>query len=96
MEIRLDKRHTVGFNPREEYPAYEGMGRITEDRHAYNLARISNLIVKMIVDGANEDELGRAIRHSMVVIDSHKYNLDYERSAVVEDIEELSMKYQKN
>ena len=44
------------------------------------MGRISNLITDMTLKGATEDELARAVRHSMVVIDAEKHNLDYRRS----------------
>ena len=42
---------------------------------------VSNLITDMTIKGANNDELARAVRHSMVVIDSEKHNLDVKASA---------------
>lgn len=41
---------------------------------------ISNLIADMTLGGANEEEITRAIKHSMVVIDTEKHKLDYTRS----------------
>lgn len=34
----------------------------------------------MTLRGADEDELARAVKHSMVVIDAEKHKLDYKRS----------------
>lgn len=57
---------------------------------------ISNLITDMTLsDGATEDELARAVRHSMVVIDAEKHKLDYKRSEVENGIAELKRKYQR-
>lgn len=58
------------------------------------MGRISNLITDMTVQGANFDELARAVRHSMVVIDAEKHHLDYKASAKDNDIEGLKRKYQ--
>lgn len=41
------------------------------------MGKISNLITDMTLLGASEDELARAVRHSMVVIDAEKHKLDY-------------------
>lgn len=41
---------------------------------------ISNLITDMTLRGADEKELARAVKHSMVVIDAEKHGLDYKRS----------------
>ena len=38
---------------------------------------VSNLITDMTLQGATSDELARAVRHSMVVIDAEKHKLDY-------------------
>lgn len=55
---------------------------------------VSNLITDMTLFGAKDDELARAVRHSMVVIDAEKHGLDYKRSAVDNGIAALKQKYQ--
>lgn len=55
---------------------------------------ISNLITDMTLKGAVEDELIRAVRHSMVVIDAEKHHLDYKQSAIDNGIAALKKKYQ--
>lgn len=55
---------------------------------------ISNLITDMTIRKANDAELARAVRHSMVVIDAEKHNLDYKRSFKDNNIAELKTKYQ--
>jgi hypothetical protein len=55
---------------------------------------VSNLITDMTVLGAPHNEIARAVRHSMVVIDSEKHNLDWKESAKKENISELKAKYQ--
>lgn len=55
---------------------------------------VSNLITDMTIKGANERELARAVRHSMVVIDAQKHHLDYKQSAIDNNISELKKKYQ--
>lgn len=56
---------------------------------------ISNLITDMTLLGANDDELARAVRHSMVVIDAEKHKLNYKQSEVENDIASLKKKYQR-
>jgi DNA-binding CsgD family transcriptional regulator len=60
------------------------------------MGRISNLITDMTLLGANDDELARAVRHSMVVIDAEKHKLDYKRSEIENDIASLKKKYQQS
>lgn len=55
---------------------------------------VSNLITDMTIQDASPDELARAVRHSMVVIDSYKHNLDYKKSAVDNGIKALQKTYQ--
>jgi predicted transcriptional regulator len=55
---------------------------------------VSNLITDMTIKGASESELARAIRHSMVVIDSEKHKLDYKQSQIDNGIIALMKKYQ--
>lgn len=59
------------------------------------MGKISNLITDMTLAGAKEDELARAVRHSMVVIDAEKHKLDYKASEVENNITALRNKYQR-
>lgn len=55
---------------------------------------VSNLITDMTIKGATDEELFRAVKHSMVVIDAVKHKLDYKQSEEDNDIESLKRKYQ--
>jgi transcriptional regulator len=55
---------------------------------------VSNLITDMTIQGAPMPELARAVRHSMVVIDAEKHNLNYRQSAIDNNIKQLKEKYQ--
>lgn len=59
------------------------------------MGRISNLITDMTVKGATNEELARATRHALVVIDAEKHHLDYKASAKDNDIPGLKEKYQR-
>lgn len=91
-----------GFDPKAEYPAREGMRYMeykAKDGSTINntqkeMGSISNLITDMTLGGATEDELARAVKHSMVVIDAAKHKLDYTRSAVDNNIAGLKKKWQ--
>lgn len=85
------------FNPSHAYPAYEGMTRVGEGdgfNKGLEMGKISNLITDMTIRGASGDEIARAVRHSMTVIDAQKHNLDWKRSAKDNGIAELKKKYQ--
>lgn len=55
---------------------------------------VSNLITDMTIKGASRDEIARAVKHSMVVIDAEKHNLDWRQSEIDNGIAELRLKYQ--
>ena len=57
---------------------------------------ISNLITDMTLKGATDEELARAVRHSMVVIDAEKHHLDYKDSEKQNGINELKQSYQQH
>lgn len=59
------------------------------------MGKISNLITDMTLKGATQDELARAVRHSMVVIDAEKHGLDYKRSEQENGIASLKKRYQE-
>lgn len=67
---------------------------ITPQGKQTQMGLISNLIADMSIKGASESELARAVRHSMVVIDSEKHNLDYKKSAQDNAIGALTKRYQ--
>lgn len=58
------------------------------------MGKITNLIADMSIRDAPPEDLARAVRHSMVVIDSEKHVLDYKASAVQNGIIDLKRKYQ--
>ena len=96
-----------GFDPKVEYAAKRGEdGNYYNDRGdkvkimtkrgtQMEMGIVSNLITDMTLAGATKDELARAVKHSMVVIDAEKHKLDYTRSEIENDIASLKRKYQR-
>lgn len=82
------------FDAKREYAAYEGMPKMSPRTKQVEMGVVSNLITDMTIRGANPNELARAVRHSMVVIDAEKHNLDYKRSYQENGIAQLKQKYQ--
>lgn len=87
------------FDPKLEYPERPGMKYMKDpvtgkDSTQMQMGVISNLITDMTLGGATQDELARAVRHSMVVIDAGKHKLDYKQSEIDNDISSLKDKYQ--
>ena len=84
------------FDDKREYPHYDGMHVMTKHEHGIEMGKISNLITDMTFQGASDDEICRALKHSMVVVDAEKHKLDYRRSELENGIAELRAKYQPN
>lgn len=80
------------FDPKSSYPKYEGM-KVMGAKQT-EMGKISNLITDMSIKGANINEIARAVRHSMVVIDAEKHELNYKQSEKDHGIQELKIKYQ--
>lgn len=83
-----------GFDPKEAYPGYPGMPKMKKATKQQQMGVVSNLITDMTLKGASQDEIARAVRHSMVVIDAEKHNLNYKQSEKDNGIAELKKKYQ--
>lgn len=83
-----------GFDPKTAYPAYEGMKVMKPKTKQNEMGKISNLITDMTIKGATDDELARAVKHSMVVIDAEKHKLNYQQSYIDQGIAQLKEKYQ--
>lgn len=87
-----------GFDPKTAYAVPEGNPNhvriMKKEEKQREMGVISNLITDMTLRGASEDELARAVKHSMVVIDAEKHKLDYKRSEKENGIQELKEKWQ--
>lgn len=86
------------FDPKVSYPAYPGMIKTGAKGSGFNkqqaMGNVSNLITDMTIGGASSSEIAAAVRHSMVVIDAEKHNLNYKQSFIDNNIAYLKTKYQ--
>lgn len=82
------------FDPQAAYPAYEGMTKISPRAKQQQMGDVSNLITDMTIKGAKPAELAAAVRHSMVIIDAEKHNLNYKQSYEDNGIANLKRRYQ--
>lgn len=97
-----------GFDPKMSYGADDVKVDADGTKHYYRNGKeyrimkntgtqmgiVSNLITDMTLQGAPEDKIARAVRHSMVVIDAEKHKLDYKQSEVDNNISALVKEYQ--
>lgn len=87
----------ANFDPHIEYKAVPNMkimGTPGGGQTNQKMGDISNLITDMTIKGANDSEIVRAVRHSMVVIDAEKHKLNYAQSYIDHGIAALKTKYQ--
>lgn len=63
-------------------------------RRNSEMGKASNLITDMTIKGASREELERAVKYSMVVIDAKKHKLDYKKAFDDYAIGALKEKYQ--
>ena len=98
----------IGFDPKLEYGSDSSKVDADGTEHYYRggkefrpmrntqteMGIVSNLITDMTLRGATQDELARAVRHSMVVIDAEKHHLDYKQSELDNQIAALKKRYQ--
>ena len=97
------------FDPKDSYGTthktengkdvyYNSAGiKVTPMSEAYKqkqMGVVSNLITDMTLGGAPADEIVRAVKHSMVVIDASKHKLDYKQSEKDNGIADLKKKWQ--
>lgn len=84
------------FDPKIKYSTEgkTGVRLMTKAEKGKQMGMVSNLITDMTLQGATEDELARAVKHSMVVIDAEKHKLDFKQSEKDNGIAELKKKYQ--
>lgn len=83
-----------GFDPKLEYGGKEKGTFKPMKNTQTEMGKVSNLITDMTLKGASSEEIARAVKHSMVVIDAEKHGLDYKQSEVDNGIRALKKKYQ--
>lgn len=77
-----------------EYYTHNGKMYARMKNTQAEMGAISNLITDMTLRGADKNDLIRAVKHSMVVIDAEKHKLDYKQSEIDNGIASLKKKYQ--
>lgn len=84
----------IDFDDKASYPERPGMKYLSKENTQKEMGKISNLITDMTVQGAPLDEIVRATKYSMTVIDANKHSLDYMQCYADQNIQELKDKYQ--
>ena len=92
------------YNPSNFYsrdpddPICTGKSRDGKKGDGFNkqieMGKASNLITDMTIKNAKMDEIERAVKHSMCIIDAEKHNLDWKKSYEENGIGELKKRYQ--
>ena len=86
------------FDPTMAYGPHTYEGRnvklISKGYMQKQMGVVSNLITDMTLQGAGPEDMAKAVRHSMVIIDSYKHKLDYKQSERDNDIARLKKEWQ--
>jgi len=82
------------MHERYKRPADSPYQQMTPHEKGMQMGLVSNLITDMTLKGATKPELARAVKHSMVIIDAEKHDLDWRQSAEDNNIRQLYIKYQ--
>jgi len=80
------------YNAKTKRVEYGPKGPSTQMQN--EMGKVSNLITDMTLQGADSSEIARAVKHSMVIIDSEKHVLDHKASESLNGIPALKKKYQ--
>lgn len=81
------------FDP-QVYKLPPGSPKMSPKTKQHEMGNVSNLITDMTIQGAHFNEIASAVKHSMVVIDAEKHDLDWKQSAKDNNIAFLKAKYQ--
>lgn len=102
INVKIGKRpkSLEGYEPKEIYKmtdeeiALNPSKWLKGDNKQKQMGQITNLITDMTIKGASDDEIVRAVKHSMTIIDAEKHKLDWKQSARDNNIDELKNRYQ--
>ena len=86
-----------GFDPKIQYAMTDKTGPVFKSHHQHRIevGKNSNLILDMCWYGAASEELVRAIKHGMVLLDAEKHFLNWKQSAKDHGVEVLRQKYRR-
>lgn len=82
-----------GFDPKAEYPMYPGMKVMTSREKQLQMGKTTNLLMDITSMGADDDDIAKVTKHSMVVIDAQKHKLNWQQSYIDNDIAGIIAKY---
>lgn len=82
------------FDPKTLYKLPDDAPGVKNKTKQTEMGKVTNLINDMTVGGASLNDIEKAVKHSMVVIDSEKHRLDYKQSEKDNDIINLKKTYQ--
>lgn len=82
------------FDPKSYKFTDPNAPKMTNATKQREMGLTTNLIADMQIKGATPEEVVRAVKHSMVVIDAEKHHLDYKKSELDNGIADLKLRYQ--
>jgi len=94
VRVSAPLKELKDFDPKKLYSLPDDAPRMSAKAKGQQMGDVSNLITDMTIKGAPFNEIARAVKHSMVVIDAEKHHLDYKQSAKDNGIAALKKQYQ--
>lgn len=100
IESKPYLKDLIGFDPKKAYsidrtdPQQNKIKKITEGTKQKEMGVTTNLILDMTVKRAPDEDMAKVVKHSMVIIDALKHDLDYRRSYRENEIQRLKDTYQ--
>lgn len=95
FNTRKPPKDLLDFEPKEIYkvPTAKEGGKDIKLNTEMQMGIAANILNDITLAGANDDEIIRAVKYSMVVIDAEKHNLDYKQAYDDFGIAEIRKKY---
>jgi hypothetical protein len=94
IRVSAPLKELKDFDPKKLYSLPDDAPKMSAKAKGQQMGDVSNLITDMTVKGAPFNDIARAVKHSMVVIDAEKHHLDYKQSAKDNGIAALKKQYQ--
>jgi DNA-binding CsgD family transcriptional regulator len=94
IRVSAPLKELKDFDPKKLYSLPDSAPKMSAKAKGQQMGDVSNLITDMTIKGAPFNEIARAVKHSMVVIDAEKHHLDYKQSAKDNGIAALKKQYQ--
>ena len=94
-QIKVKEQVFTDFDPKMAYPWHDDLTYkpMNHTQHGKEMGKAANLITDMSIKGCDDEQLARAIKYSMVVVDAEKHKLDWHQAIEDFGIKQLRKEY---